>query len=463
MTFLAIEWMPLLTKIGGLLFMLSILIVMHELGHFIPAKLFKTRVEKFYLFFDFLFPFPNIGNWTLFKRTKGETEYGIGWFPFGGYVKIAGMIDESMDKEQMKQPPQPWEFRSKPAWQRLIIMIGGVTVNLILGWFIYSMLLFTWGERSLPMSSLKDGVMADSLAQQFGFKNGDKILAVDGTPINTYEKFLPAFLTAQNVTVNRAGQDITIDLPANHIGQIIDTRKKGLLFMPRIPFIIAEIDKQSKNKNSGLEVSDTVIAFNGHPVRYFDQVKDSLGNYKNATVQLTVHHPKKGVRVIPVQLDSMGKIGVATGFMDNKDYEKTGFYQITHTYYSFFGSFGAGYHKVIHQLNSYLGQLKAIFTPKTGAYKGVGGFITMGSIIPYPWDWEAFWSITAFISLILAVMNLLPIPMLDGGYVLFLLIEMIIQRKIPDRVVEIANYIGFIIVLGLLLYGNGMDIFRLFK
>lgn len=463
MTVLAIEWAPLLTKIGGLFLMLSILIVMHELGHFIPAKLFKTRVEKFYLFFDFLFPFPNIANWSLFKKKKGETEYGLGWFPFGGYVKIAGMIDESMDKEQMMQPPQPWEFRSKPAWQRLIIMIGGVTVNLVLGWIIYSMILFTWGDRSLPLSSMKDGIWcADSLSYELGFRNGDKIISLDGKNYSTYEEVKSNIFLAKNVVVEREGKQVELKFPDNLIGQLIEKRR-AVIIQPRITAIFGEYSDSSVNKKSGLVKGDTIRAINGIPVRYIDEFKSIAAELKNTDIKIQVS-TKKGAKEVTMKVDGNGKVGCAFQLpADYKDMEQLGIYKIEHKHYSFLGAFPAGFNKAVDKLGNYLRQLKAIFTPKTGAYKGVGGFITMGSIIPYPWDWEAFWSITAFISLILAVMNLLPIPMLDGGYVLFLLIEMLIGRKIPDKVVETANYIGFIIILGLLLYGNGMDIFRLFK
>ncbi|MEO5944212.1 MAG: RIP metalloprotease RseP [Ferruginibacter sp.] len=454
-TILAINWPSVGLKTAQLLLSLSILVILHEFGHYITAKWFKCRVEKFYLFFDPWF--------SIFKKKVGETEYGIGWLPLGGYVKISGMIDESMDKEQMKQPPQPWEFRSKPAWQRLIIMLGGVTVNVILAFIIYAGILMVWGEDKIPNQSLKNGIwVTDSLMYEIGLRDGDKIVAVNSDTVKYFEdapkKIL--FSGGGQINITRNGKDTMIVIPRSLIGQLIEKKKtKGRLFLPRIPAVIGEFDAKDTSiaKRAGLQYWDKVIKVDSLDVTYFDQVAGYMGAKKNQKVVLTVDRKGQDI-IIPVITDEDGKIGPQ--FLTNAQYDSLGVLKINHTDYTFFSAFPAGFKLAINSLKEYIEQFKLIFSPSTGAYKGVGGFKTMGSIFSGTgWDWESFWNITALFSIILAFMNLLPIPALDGGHVLFTLIEMITGRKPSEKFLEYAQIVGIVILLALMLYANGNDWF----
>lgn len=450
--------MEILIKASQFILSLSLLIVLHELGHFIPAKLFKTRVEKFYLFFDYKF--------SILKKKVGETVYGIGWIPLGGYVKISGMIDESMDTEQMKQPAQPWEFRSKPAWQRLIIMLGGVFVNFVLGIFIYIMLMWAYGENYLPNQSVnaKDGIwVQDSLAMKVGLQTGDKILTVDGEKVKKFSGLTLEFINGNNFQIERDGQVIDKKIPTDFISQLMDRGKEaGPMVSIRLPFMIGKIPDSSRNKNSGIQVKDLIIGINGKEKKYYDEIEAEFLKNKGQEITLTVKRNNQNFD-IPVSISDKGKLEVNPTNLKTTEIAKLGFYDLENIEYSFVEAIPAGWHKSWKTLTDYVKQLKKIFNPSTGAYKGLGGFISIGSIFPDEWSAESFWTITAFLSIMLGFMNLLPIPALDGGHVVFTLWEMITGKKPGDKFLEYAQVVGFVLLLALLLFANGNDIFRLFK
>jgi len=447
---LAINWNVVGLQAGQLILSLSILVVLHELGHFIPAKIFGCRVEKFYLFFDPWF--------SIVKKKVGDTLYGIGWLPLGGYVKIAGMIDESMDKEQLKQPAQPWEFRSKPAWQRLIIMIGGVTVNVLLAFFIYAMILFTWGETKLPNKNLTNGIwVVDTVVNEVGLKTGDKIVSVNGEPIKYFEDLNAAMLLGEKMTINRGGEIKDLDIPVNFIEKIVEKGKRTILLMPRIPALVADVDPTYDAAKQGLQAQDQIVGIDSTAIGFFDEIKPLILNRAGDSILLKVKRGNELVEInTRVGTDTTIGFHVAIASMD--EMEKSGLYHFETTKYSFFASFPAGMNKAIDKLGFYVSQFKKILNPSTGAYKGLGGFKSMGSIFPkYGWDWEAFWNITAFFSIVLAFMNLLPIPALDGGHVLFTLIEMITGRKPNEKFLEYAQIVGMVLLFGLMIYANAND------
>ncbi|OIQ30970.1 MAG: RIP metalloprotease RseP [Bacteroidetes bacterium MedPE-SWsnd-G2] len=442
--------MEFIIKISQFLLSLSLLIVLHELGHFIPAKLFKTRVEKFYLFFDVKF--------SLFKKKIGETEYGIGWLPLGGYVKIAGMIDESMDKEQLAKPPQPWEFRSKPAWQRLIIMLGGVTVNFILAYVIYVFMAFGYGAVDIETSSIKDGYdIHNPILTDLGLKTGDNLVAINDQPIANFSDIKKGMIEAETLTVSNAQGTKTVSLPEDYLGQLSGAEDKSF-FELRYPFVVGEVAETSENVNAGLEQGDIIRTINGEPLKYFDQIGERLAPLAGQEVAVTL---LRGEETISKQLkvDAEGKFGIRpTGSLN--DIERVGYYTIVKKEYTLAESFGEGFNRFTGQMSSYGGQLKKIFTPSTGAYKGVGGFKAIYDVFPNTWSWEFFWGITAFLSIMLGVLNLLPIPALDGGHVMFLLYEMVSGRKPSETFLERAQMVGFFILIALVLFANGNDIFK---
>ncbi len=448
--------MDIFIKATQFILSLSLLIVLHELGHFIPAKLFKTKVEKFYLFFDYKF--------SLFKKKIGETVYGIGWIPLGGYVKIAGMIDESMDIEQMKEEPKSWEFRSKPAWQRLIIMLGGVFVNFVLGIFIYIMLLYTYGEKYLPNENVKDGVwVRDSLAIEVGLQNGDKILAVDGNSIKKFSDITIEFINGNSYTIERNGEILEKELPINFIDKLISKKQKiGMIVRPRTPFIIAEVPENSINKSVKLQDKDILVGINGNPIKYFDEAENLLKEFAGKEISVSIKREEE-IKTLDIKVSDQGKLEVLTYGLGLSDLEKLGYYDLANKNYSFLQAIPAGTKKSYETLANYVKQLKKIFNPSTGAYKGLGGFISIGNIFPSTWSAESFWNITAFLSIMLGFMNLLPIPALDGGHVVFTLWEMITGRKPGDKFLEYAQVTGFILLIALLLFANGNDLFRLFQ
>jgi regulator of sigma E protease len=436
----------ILVKAGQLILSLSILVVLHELGHFIPAKLFKTKVEKFYLFFDPWF--------SLLKFKKGETEYGIGWLPLGGYVKISGMIDESMDRDQLTKPPQPWEFRSKPAWQRLIIMIGGVTVNLILGFLIYAMMLWYWGETYLPAQSVKYGVAVDSLAQSIGMRDGDKIVSVDNVKVENFSA-IPAEIIlreAKSIQVEREGQQISIAIPPGFIRQMI--KQKTPFAIPRVPYYAGTFTKESAGEKAGIRKGDRMISVNGIETPYASDFKKQMAGKKNKRIEVGLLRGNDTVR-LNIQVPESGQLGIY-GEADMSKY-----FALNVKKYTFFEAIPAGFNKCINTLVKYVQQLRLIFVSKeVKASESVGGFLSIGNLFPGEWDWMSFWEMTALLSIILAFMNILPIPALDGGHVLFLLYEIVTGRKPSEKFLEYAQIVGMVILFGLLLFANGMDLWR---
>jgi len=439
--------MDVVIKILQLLLSLSILVIIHEFGHFIAAKIFKTKVEKFYLFFNPWF--------SIFKFKYGETEYGMGWLPLGGYVKIAGMIDESMDKEQLKRPPESWEFRSKPAWQRLIIMLGGVTMNIILAILIYITMLSVWGQEYIPTSEVKYGIKVDSLGYQAGLRDGDKILSVDGEYVENFMKIPRKLILdgAKDIQVERDGKVVDVKLPEDFIAQLIDKKAPGFMTF-RIPFEVSSFTKNSVAKESGMKVDDKIIALNGQPAAYFQDFVTKLQNHKGKDVVVTV---VRGADTLDLSMvvPEGGKLGVYNKTPDT-------YFNLNKVNYSVGKAIPAGFTMAYDEIGDYLKQLKLIFNPDVQAYKSVGGFGTIASIFPPEWHWQSFWSLTAFLSIMLAVLNVLPIPALDGGHVMFLIYEIVTRRKPNDKFMEYAQITGMIILLALLLFANGNDIIRYF-
>ena len=454
MNLLAINWSNVGLQAGQLLLALSLLVILHEFGHYITAKWFGCRVEKFFLFFDPWF--------ALVKKKVGDTVYGIGWLPLGGYVKISGMIDESMDKEAMKQPPQEREFRSKPAWQRLIVMLGGVIMNVLTAFVIYAFILMIWGEKKTPIASVKNGIwVTDTLMTKLGFQNGDKIISVNGDSVRYFEDVQPKILIGgRKVMLERNNQVMNLDLPVDVIDKIITRRdkKRRPFIIERVPSIVGEFPEKdtSFGKQAGLQAYDNIIAVQGQPIQFMDQINDVAEKNKKGTVNLTVLRGADTVNLVS-KVSEEGRVGIY--MLNYEQYDSMGVYDVTKTKYSFFAAFPAGFRKAGEKLKDYIDQFKLILNPKTGAYKGVGGFKAIGSIFPTTWSWEAFWNITAFLSIILAFMNLLPIPALDGGHVMFTLYEMITRRKPNEKFLEYAQIVGMVLLLGLMLYANGNDWF----
>lgn len=452
MTLLAIDWAVVGVKAGQLVLSLSILVVLHELGHFLPAKYFKCRVEKFYLFFDPWF--------SLFKKKIGETVYGIGWLPLGGYVKISGMIDESMDKEQLKQPPQPWEFRSKPAWQRLIIMIGGVTVNLLLGFFIFAMILFKWGEEYLPAANLKYGVYVDSAGQKIGIRNGDHILGVNGKELTNFGKLSGDFILneATTIQIRRDGQLINLDVPSGSIRSLIKRKGEPLAY-PAFPAVVDSVSADRIQLVEGnLQQGDTVIAFNGKDIHSNLELRAVKMPFKDTLVTLTVIRTTGDTATVRLRTDNNANLSVYLAGADR-------FLEFESRKYSFWESLPAGVEKGWTTLVMNVKNFKLLFTSEeVKASESLGGLLSIGSMFGAQWDWERFWSMTALLSIVLAFMNILPIPALDGGHVLFTLYEMISGRKPNEKFLEYAQMVGMILLLFLMAYALGLDFWRfLFK
>ena len=439
--------MEILIKVAQFFLSLSILVMLHELGHFCAARLFGVRVEKFYIFFDPWF--------SLFKMKRGETEYGIGWLPLGGYVKIAGMIDESMDTEPMKRPPQPYEFRTKPAWQRLIIMVAGVVVNFVLALLIYSMVLFAWGEEYLPTRNLTYGVQCDSLALEMGFRHGDRILLVGGREVDNFQLVAHDILlnSDRRVTVARGADTLIIDIPERALAAMV---KRPVIFMPRIPFVVDELVPDMPAAQAGVRPGDQLRAIDGQPAMFFDELSQATANHRGDTIRLGLLRDGLPLE-LPVAVTPEGKVGI------RQQANIKQFLSTAQKDYSLLASIPAGAQKGYATAVSYVKQLKLMFKPQTKAYESLGGFISIGKIFPGVWDWQSFWLLTAFLSIILAIMNILPIPALDGGHVLFLLYEIIAGRKPSDRFLQYAQMAGMMLLFALLLYANGNDIVRLFR
>lgn len=449
MIILAIDWSSILVKAGQFILAFSILVVLHELGHFLPARWFKCRVEKFYLFFNPWF--------SLFKKKVGETEYGIGWVPFGGYVKISGMIDESMDKEQMKLPPQDFEFRSKKPWQRLIIMLGGIIVNIILAIVIFIGIMWHYGETYIPIENVKYGVYADSLGVKVGLQDGDKVVAVGNKRIDKTGKVGAEIIMQQatEITVERNGAEVKLALPKGFKEQLNKNKGAGFSYL-RHPVIVDSVLAEAKISGSKITKGDILISFNDTAVQYnSDLVK--LSQPTNKTITLKFLHNTKDTITTSVVYNADGKSFI--NFMSANEVLGT-----KHISYTFIEAIPAGWNKCWSTLNNYVNNLKLLFQKNEVKVKdSLGGIFSIANTFGGVWDWEAFWTLTAVFSIILAFMNVLPIPALDGGHALFTIVEMITGRKPSDKFMEYAQTVGMILMLGLMVYALGLDIFRWFR
>ena len=433
-----------------LMMSLSLLVIIHEGGHFFFARLFKVRVEKFCLFFDPWFSL------FKFKPKNSDTEYGLGWLPLGGYVKIAGMIDESMDTEQMKQPEQPWEFRSKPAWQRLLIMVGGVLMNFLLALFIYSMILFTWGDSYVSLQDMKHGMEFNEHAEEIGFRDGDILLSADDQQLERFGgDMYRSIAESRIVKVLRQGKEVEIFMPEVSLLEVL--QEDPAFVAPLIPNVVDSVIAGYPFAKAGIQQGDTLLAVNGISLKSWNNFIHELGRLQTEaeangkqTADLTVVYSRAGVHdTLSLQTDSLFKVGVFSTMLD---------YKVTNLKYGFFESFPAGIALGVNTLKGYVNDMKYVFT-KEGA-KSVGGFGTIGSIFPEVWDWHRFWEMTAFLSIILAFMNILPIPALDGGHVLFLLYEIIARRKPSDKFMEHAQVVGMVLLFALLIWANFNDVLR---
>ncbi|MBQ5647890.1 MAG: RIP metalloprotease RseP [Alistipes sp.] len=441
--------MEILIKVLQFFMSLTLLVAVHEFGHFIVARIFKIRVEKFYIFFD--------AGFSLWKKKWGDTEYGLGWLPLGGYCKIAGMVDESMDKEQMALPPQPWEYRSKPAWQRFLVLAAGVTMNVFLAFFIYCGISYTYGREYIANEDIVYGYEFSQSAEQLGFKDGDHIVSIGGDEIIEADAIFPKLITSSKdceVEVIRDGKPHKFMLNQKALSEICDTKiyQKERLYEPLLPF---ELDSviSSGAVNAGLKKGDRIIGLNNESLPYFNYYSERLAKAKNSNVELQVLRGADTL-TMSVPVDSVGMLGVAARSMIEVRTEE----------FEFFESIPAGARLTGRAIGDYWDQLVAIFSnTERGLYKEVGGFISIGNIFPSEWDWHRFWSMTAFLSIILAVMNIIPIPGLDGGHMIFTFWEMITGRQVSEKVLTVAQYIGMGLILALVLFANGNDIYKLFK
>lgn len=440
--------MEIAVRVVQLLLSLAILVIVHELGHFIAARIFKVRVERFYLFFNPWF--------SIFKFKYGDTTYGMGWVPLGGYVKIAGMVDESLDKEQLSKPPQPHEFRSKPAWQRLIIMVAGVSVNILLAFVIYISVLAVWGDEYLPVEEVRYGITVDSLGKSMGLRNGDMILAVNNKSAEDFFE-IPAMILlekAETITVIRDGQQVVVEVPDDIIPRILQERTPAFIGV-RTPFTIETVMKDSPAKKAGLQSGDRIIGVSGQYLPFFDQFRTEVQQRRGETVEIMAIRNNDTLS-IPVTVNAEGMIGVRP-VQDMGEH-----FQLKEKHFSLLQAIPAGIVRGYEGVVNYLKQLRLIFSPQTRAYESLGGFITIGSIFPARWNWQAFWELTAFLSIMLAIINILPIPALDGGHVMFLLYEIISGRKPGDKFLEYAQLAGMFLLLALVIFANANDIRRLF-
>ena len=424
---------------------LSLLVMIHEFGHYITARIFKIRVEKFYIFFNPWF--------SLYKRKVGETEYGIGWLPLGGYVSLAGMIDESMDLEQMKQEPQPWEFRTKPAWQRLIVMLAGITMNVLLAMAIYSGMLYTWGENYFHNDDMEYGYSFNEAGEKLGFVDGDKIVSIDSEAIGNVREIDKKLIIADDnrtVIVERGGENVTLTLPLEQLVAMREDQSIIGFYEPIVPFIIESVESDS-SKEAGVMAGDRVIAIDNNAISDFFAGKELLAKAQGRNAEIDIVRNAADTLRLSVPINAEGKMGVSIKMIAPRTVE-----------YGLFESIPAGIRRTGREIASYWDQLKMIVNPKTKSYKEVGGFIAIGNIFPSEWNWQSFWTLTALLSVILAIMNILPIPGLDGGHALFTLWEIITRRKPSDKFLEVMQYIGLGLLLLLLVYANGNDIVKLF-
>lgn len=438
--------MDIIIKIAQFLLSFSLLVLVHEFGHFIFARIFGVRVDKFQIFFGK----------SILSFKKGDTVWSVGWLPFGGYCKLAGMIDESMDTEQMKGEPQKWEFRTKPAWQRLLIMIGGVLMNIVLAFLIYVGMSYAWGESYLSTKDMKYGYSFGEQAQAMGFRDGDRIISIDGKEIEDYNQMVMSLMLDQKskVQVDRGGETVEITIPEGSVMKVLEDAE---FISPRYPFLISEVVDGGGAKAAGLEAGDRLVSLNGEPMFFFNDYLKSLSEYPGQTVHISAERDSANVTLMKnfeVLVSDDGKIGAAVNMLALTP---------VHTKkYTLLQSFPAGFRRVGSEISGYWKQLKMIVKPKTEAYKSLGGPLAIGNIFPSKWNWQNFWSITALLSIILAVMNILPIPALDGGHVMFLLFEIITGRKPGDKFMVYAQVVGMAILFSLMIYVTWNDISRLF-
>ena len=427
---------------------LTLLVAVHEFGHFIVARIFKIRVEKFYIFFD--------AGFSLWKKKFGDTEYGLGWLPLGGYCKIAGMVDESMDKEQLASAPQPWEYRAKPAWQRFFVLVAGVTMNVILAFFIYCGISFSYGSQYVSNEDMIYGYEFSQSAEQLGFKDGDRIVTIGGEKVENINSILSKVLLAKEnceVEVLREGAPhrFILDNEILNIMRKENIFESEVLYSPLVPFVVDSLYLEGAVQ-SGLQKGDRIISLNGENLPYFNHYSERLAKLANATAELQVVRGADTL-ALSVPVNAEGKLGVMN----------QNFFNVRTENYNFFQAIPAGARLTAKTIKNYWDQLVLIVKPNTGLYKQVGGFIAIGNIFPSEWNWHQFWSMTAFLSIILAVMNIIPIPGLDGGHMIFTFWEMVTGRKVSEKVLEIAQYIGMALILALVLFANGNDIYRLLK
>ena len=440
--------MEILVKVLQFFMSLTLLVAIHEFGHFIVARIFKIRVEKFYIFFD--------AGFSLWKKKWGDTEYGLGWLPLGGYCKIAGMVDESMDKEQLAAAPQPWEYRAKPAWQRFLVLAAGVTMNVILAFFIYCGISFSYGSQYISNEDMIYGYDFSQSAEQLGFQDGDRIVTIGGEKVENINSILGKILLAKEgceVEVIRGGAEhkFLLDNEILNLMRKENTFENERLYSPLIPFVVDSIASPAVAE-AGLQRGDRIIGIGEESLPYFNHYADRLAKLAGSNAELQVLRGADTL-TLTVPVNAEGKLGVIT----------ENFFKVRTEKYNFFQAIPAGARLTAKTIKNYWDQLVLIVKPDTGLYKHVGGFIAIGNIFPSEWDWHQFWSMTAFLSIILAVMNIIPIPGLDGGHMIFTFWEMITGRKVSDKVLEVAQYIGMALILALVLFANGNDIYKLFK
>ena len=440
--------MEILVKVLQFFMSLTLLVAIHEFGHFIVARIFKIRVEKFYIFFD--------AGFALWKKKWGETEYGLGWLPLGGYCKIAGMVDESMDKEQLAAAPQPWEYRAKPAWQRFLVLAAGVTMNVILAFFIYCGISFSYGSQYISNEDMIYGYDFSQSAEQLGFQDGDRIVTIGGEKVENINSILGKILLAKEgceVEVLRDGAEhkFLLDNEILNLMRKENTFENERLYSPLIPFVVDSIASPAVAE-AGLQRGDRIIGIGEESLPYFNHYADRLAKLAGSNAELQVLRGADTL-TLTVPVNAEGKLGVIT----------ENFFKVRTEKYNFFQAIPAGARLTAKTIKNYWDQLVLIVKPDTGLYKHVGGFIAIGNIFPSEWDWHQFWSMTAFLSIILAVMNIIPIPGLDGGHMIFTFWEMITGRKVSDKVLEVAQYIGMALILALVIFANGNDIYKLFR
>ena len=449
MYILAFDFVSFGVKTAQFILSFSILVVLHELGHFIPARLFKTRVEKFYLFFN--------PGFSLWKKKIGETEYGIGWIPFGGYVKISGMIDESMDKDQLKKEPESWELRSKPAYQRLIVMLGGVFVNVILAIVIFIGIAWFWGEDYLPSKNVTYGVHASDNAKGMGIQEGDIIVSIDGKELENFDA-LEAKLILTNpktLEVKRNDSVVSLAIPNTLATSIAKFKKTAPFVIPRIPVVVDSVGKTSVVTSGSFQKGDTLITLNGNSIKYQYEFLELKNKYADSLVIVQL---KRGADTLSVKtlINGSGQIGLFLKL-------PYALFTTVHKEFGFIDAFPEGVRRCFTTLDNYVQGIKQIFTGKVNPNDSLGSLISIGNTFPSSWDWERFWTLTAIFSIILAFMNVLPIPALDGGHALFILFEMITGRKPSDKFMEYAQIVGMVLMFGLMFYALGLDFWRLFK